>query len=116
MLVSALFSCVREIILLLLDGIQSLYEQSSKISDEKRKKKGQEYMEKIDDRCWGLLSNGFVGGTHTSLVYGPPCLWQIWCISHFKGTVLPSGRFGALCPAHSPRMHCARERDTAVSL
>ena len=112
---SALFSCVREIILLLLDGIQSLHEQSSKISDEKRKKKGQEYMEKIDDRCWDLLSNGFVRGTHTSLVSGIPCLWQIWCVSHFEGTVLPSGHFGALCPAHSPRMHHDREKDTAVS-
>ena len=83
---SALFSCVREIILLLLDGIQSLHEQSSKISDEKRKKKGQEYMGKIDDRYWDLLSNGFVRGTHTSLVSGTPCLWQIWCVSHFEGT------------------------------
>jgi len=45
---------------------------ASKVS-EKRKEMGQENMEKIVDRCWGLLSNGFVGGTHTSPVSGPPC-------------------------------------------
>ena len=84
-------------------------------------------MEKIVDRYWGLLSNGFVGGTHTSPVSGPPCWWWLWGVGHFEGTVLPSGHFGALCPAHLNKAvmatgngahrgwHSARERDIAAS-
>ena len=61
-------------------------------------------MEKIDDRCWGLLSNGFVEAQahpqsldhHVDGGFGVSVI--------FEGMVPSSGYFGALYPAHPSKV------------
>lgn len=113
-------------ILLLLDSLISPLNNLEDIS-LKRKKKGQENMEKIDDRCWGLLSNGFVEAQahpqsldhHVDGGFGVSVFLKVWC--HHCGTLghcISSPEQGCCAnmrQGSSGMASCQRERDAAVS-